>query len=362
VPEEERLRGEGDGRDLVYLDVWEGPVSAIQEDRIREVALGGPDTAMRAKVVWQVKALPLGAEEPGDQSVETFLDEKLNPPSVPNLAARSLRPQTIEDPCNISPESRYRGPENQLYRVEVHKGGNAGINGATFKWSRDNGMAVFAIRRLRGQTVILEDLGRDPRFGLSVGDWVEIVDDDSILLASATPLFRVHEIDLLEMAVTLENGPSPTFGISEQKHPLLRRWDQKPPLKTKLRNRGDVVTDGTVPIIEEGEWIPLEDGVEVQFAKAEGSIYRTGDYWLIPARTATGDVEWPGPPEAPPFVPRHGIDHHFAPLASITVTGEGVVTVDLEHRRTFELLAKPQRPRQASSRPAKKPASRRQER
>ena len=40
-----------------YLDVWERHVTYIEDDRIREVALGGPDTATRAKVVWQVKIM-----------------------------------------------------------------------------------------------------------------------------------------------------------------------------------------------------------------------------------------------------------------------------------------------------------------
>jgi len=40
---------------LIYLDVWERHVTYIQDDSIREVALGGADTATRAQVVWQVR-------------------------------------------------------------------------------------------------------------------------------------------------------------------------------------------------------------------------------------------------------------------------------------------------------------------
>ena len=43
------------GSSLVYLDVWERHITCIEDDRIREAALGGPDTATRAKIVWQVK-------------------------------------------------------------------------------------------------------------------------------------------------------------------------------------------------------------------------------------------------------------------------------------------------------------------
>jgi hypothetical protein len=75
--------------------------------------------------------------------------------------------------------------------------------------------------------------------------------------------------------------------------------------------------------VKEGGWIDLEDGIEIQFMpinkKGEAHRYRTGDYWLIPARVSTGDIEWPvehkdggiGPISQPPF----GIRHHYAPLA-----------------------------------------------
>jgi hypothetical protein len=44
-------------KDLVYLDVWQREISAIEDPGIREVALGGPDTATRVQTVWQVRVL-----------------------------------------------------------------------------------------------------------------------------------------------------------------------------------------------------------------------------------------------------------------------------------------------------------------
>jgi hypothetical protein len=43
------------GNYLVYLDVWEHLITAVEDESIREVALGGPDTAARSKLVYQVK-------------------------------------------------------------------------------------------------------------------------------------------------------------------------------------------------------------------------------------------------------------------------------------------------------------------
>ena len=40
---------------VVYLDVWERHITALEDDSIREKALGRPDTATRTQVIWQVK-------------------------------------------------------------------------------------------------------------------------------------------------------------------------------------------------------------------------------------------------------------------------------------------------------------------
>ena len=69
----------------------------------------------------------------------------------------------------------------------------------TFKWSRENGSVVFPVRSIEsaGSTtgVTLEHLGRDMRFGLQEGDWVEVVDDKYVLHGRSEPLLMVSSID-----------------------------------------------------------------------------------------------------------------------------------------------------------------------
>ena len=66
--------------------------------------------------------------------------------------------------------------------------------------------------------------------------------------------------------------------------------------------------------------LPLEDGLEVRF---EGDVeraqqYRRGDYWTIPVRVVTGEVEWHKGPNGRPQPKRpQGIDYHYAPLAVV---------------------------------------------
>ena len=48
-----------------------------------------------------------------------------------------------------------------------------------------------------------------------------------------------------------------------------------------------------------------------------GGVYQTGDSWLIPARTITGEVQWPVDEVTgkPLFEPSQFIKHHYCPLA-----------------------------------------------
>ena len=322
-----------EGKYLVYLDLWERHLTYIEDDLIREVALAGPDTATRAKIVWQVKlANKLGEMQPGPlkDDYKAFLDvirDKIKPGSG-KLRARARKQKDTDEPCLTSPEARYRGAENQLYRVEIHKGGVA-WNGkkkdgggnqdaaATFKWSRDNGSVIFPIRQLAGTKVVVEHLGRDERSSLRQWDWVEVVDDDRVLRGEVGQLAQVDEIDIGELTVTLKVSPGtnlPDYQENDARHPLLRRWDNK---------------SDAIPVSEgnqEKDWSDLKDGVQIQFQP--GATYRTGDNWLIPARTVTGDVEWPGPVDNPTAIPPHGIVHYYAPLAIIYVDANGNITAN----------------------------------
>jgi len=123
---------------------------------------------------------------------------------------------------------------------------------------------------------------------------------------------------------------------------VLRLWDQE---SGDPRIGGLELRDGAAIIKEDApganeNWLNLEEGIKIQFVRSSTPtpvVYRPGDYWLIPARTATGDVEWPGPVGNPAPVPPHGVEHHYAPLARMKVEATGIsVVADL--RRKFPWL------------------------
>ena len=46
-----------DGLYVAYLEAWERHITALEDETIKETALGGPDTTTRTKTVWQVRML-----------------------------------------------------------------------------------------------------------------------------------------------------------------------------------------------------------------------------------------------------------------------------------------------------------------
>jgi hypothetical protein len=329
---------------LVYLDVWERHVAAAERADLLEVALGGIDTTTRAELVWQVRVLR-SRRALSCADLAGLARERL-----PLLRARAGQPSELPDPRVIDPlAGGYRGMEDRLYRVEIQRGGRAnaaavGSGVATFTWSRENGSVLFAVlhHSAAGREVVLklEGLAGDPRRGLAPGDWVQLVDDASTMRGVSSPLLQVERVDLREATVVVAGAADET-GSDPDLHPVLRRWDH-----AAHDGSSPAAGDEGVLLVREATtadpgWIELEDGVLVQFpAPAPGQTpndYRTGDYWLVPARTATRDVIWShetvdGEEVARPRPP-DGIEHYFAPLAIASMGGDGSWTVDTDCRR-----------------------------
>jgi hypothetical protein len=324
---------------LIYLDVWENSFSALQDSSIREVALNGADTAVRAGVVWQVRSheWTAGVTDADFDSVSkdwASFTEAWQAAHRGQLRVRTaaLSESDSLEPTTIAPDSAYRGPQNQLYRVEIHHSGTA-KEGATFKWSRENASVTFAIKSFADPVLTLSGLGRDSRSSLAPGDWIEIADDDSVFEHVVPGLRQVESVDNQRNLVTLKDKTTSTVGTRADRHPFVTRWDHKP---GDPRKGGLEIKDGAA-VVREGAntWLKLESGIEIQFEGSDpAQHYRAGDYWLIPARTATGSVDWPQKSGEPLGQAPNGIEHHYAPLAIVKWDGSAI-TMSRPFRRKF---------------------------
>lgn len=325
------------GTYLVYLRAWQRHISALEAPLIREQALGGPDTATRARQIAQVRALALPSHTVAadgsssaawncDSALDSW-DDLVNTPRA-RLSARA-EPQLFNPGlCEIATSAGYRRLENQLYRVEIHSGGIT----PTFKWSRENGSIAYAVQEVRVDratsrtTVRLAARGRDANLGLALHDRVELVDDDAELQNRSGTLFEYLNDGDDALELVLDGVPFGTLGQDLSRHPVLRRWDHRPTM----------AGENALPIVE-GTWTILEDGVQIRF-EASGS-YRPGDYWQIPARTASADVEWPRDEDGEPIACAcAGIEDGLCRLGLVAVDGDGLIAVISDCRNIFPPL------------------------
>ncbi len=300
---------DSDGIYLAYLDVWQRHITALEDDEIREKALNGVDTATRTQTLWQVRwlrAADLGAAVNCLTPLPAY--DSATAAGTGTLAARAQPGGASSDPCIVPTSAGYRRLENQLYRVEVHDAGDLGV--ATFKWSRENGTVVAHWLSQNGDQITVSSAGRDAVLGFTSGDWVELLDSERELLALPGTLVRLLSVS--DNVLTLDTATA-TGSIdlaNFQSQPKVRRWESAGALQPG-----------------NSDWLDLEDGVQIQLSTGS---YRSGDYWLIPARTNTGEVEWPLDPVSgnPAARAPAGIQHHYCRLAVMTFDGGSWTRID----------------------------------
>ncbi|HEY0555605.1 MAG TPA: DUF6519 domain-containing protein [Thermoanaerobaculia bacterium] len=291
---------------LAYLDAWEEHVTALDDAGLADPALGGADTATRSQVVAQVKLANVADASGADDATPDLFPPGWNPGGDP-----------VPPPVTLAARSAGTPLDNQLFRVEIHQGG--GLGQATFKWSRDNGVAVAAITTIAGNDLTLASPPSPaPEKLFAAGQWVEVTSRAAGLRGEPGVLVRLLRVQ--GSVLTVESWPGPG-GTAPAGVDRVRRWGSP---------GGGVPPEGVtvaVPADNDG-YLALADGIEVRFAGTADAVVATGDYWLIPSRAAAG-VLWPVDPDGEPAARQpDGIRHHYAPLYLFKLTGGSWAPVD----------------------------------
>lgn len=300
------------GRHLVYVDAWEREVTAVEDPRLTDPAVG-VDTAARVQTVWQVKVLHDDATGVDCTTPEEEIPGWLaaTAPSGGKLTTDAVGTPADDDPCSVPPDGGYRGWDNRLYRVEVHDGGPLGQ--ATFKWSPDNASVATALLGTDATRTVLTvaRTGHDDVQRIREGGWVEVLDDARELSGRPGFMARVLTADPVGDAtqqVTLSAAlPSDFDPAQPARRTRLRQW---------YAADSAVGADGVLKVSDALAGLVLQDGVQVTFSADEDSVLFTGDHWNFTARSADGSVQQLT--EAPPRGPRH----FYGRLAVVDLPGE----------------------------------------
>jgi hypothetical protein len=315
----------------VYLQVWQRFVTGLDDPDLLEPALGQADTTGRLQTVWRVIASPPNPtvlpSTPTSGPLSPYCQAMYQAAATPSTGTMTAGTvgATTDCGCAPIPAAGYQGVENQLYRVEIHQGDDETT--ATFKWSRENGSVVQAVTAVNGSTVQVSSLGPDANLGFQVQEWVELSDDSALfgpVPNQAGTLYQIQSIQTGVPSLTLSGSAT---AVDPGQNARIRRWDQS----------GPSASSTGIPL-SAATWIGLENGIQVCFAPG---TYSPGDYWTIPARTATGTIEWPSPGSAAPtYEPPRSMLVGQAPLGCIHWTPEPATqpyTVD-DCRLLFEPL------------------------
>jgi hypothetical protein len=330
-----------EGYYAVYLDVWPRHITFLEDPDLLEVALGRTDTTTRTKNIWQVKTLKIDVTDT-QKALANFESKILR--STGKLRAR-VKPKPLQGGCEPIISTGYSGDENRLYRVEIHSSGT--LSGSkesplapVFKWSREN---AFVAAKILGVTcdpdnenkmsIVIENRRNDDLYTFREDQWVEVTDDYSELWNIPSQILKINEVEdnlqesqsILKVTVSNRCGTQLLDYILDKgnyvsKNPKVRRWntpDDKWSMLGYTNTLSNAQPDNVIKYAANTDgYIDLEDGIQLKF---EAGDYVAGDYWLIPARTITKNIEWPTvtsssnivEPEALPSM----MEHHYCPLA-----------------------------------------------
>ena len=322
--------------DLVWVEVQEHPVTALEDAELREVGLGGPDTSTRIRLQYRVhvqRDVDADCEVAWEATVGDDVDARGILATDANLTVDFVPNTVPDDLCTPEVAGGYLSHMNQAIRVQA-------IDDHTFTWGFDNASSVYRVDLgADRQTISFRnspvDEAHRPRSGQVVEllPWASVLpnhqvqagivgafgvvdqsfDPDTDQLTLAAPVAAFGELDWAGHPDAAEMSADGTYVY-------LRVWD-----------RG---TDPSAPDIAMniGNPVPLgTTGLQVTFS---GSA-RTGDHWILAARPAepTRVVPWNLRQGRPP----HGPVRARAPLAILRWDAAGNVTVG-DCRRRFRPL------------------------
>jgi len=295
-----------DGQYGVIFTSWDREVTDIDDPAIVETALNGAETATRLQSAWRIDVVQV---DPGLSVASCDIEVPNFPPEHNGRVAVFLDAATAADnPCVLPDAGGYRGLEHQLYRVEVHRVIGDDI---VFKWQRDNANLVSQVDAV-GTTFRVDDIGRDEVSGFQEAGFVELTNERLMLANESGDLLKVGSIQRAVRQIEVNTAFAETHAetavdrSADGPRPRARRWDGRTIAST---------TNPDQPLV-------IERGLVMRI---EGTSFREGDYWIIPARTATiadpGMIEWPQTDAGAAIaVAPHGVDFAYGKVALVDLT------------------------------------------
>ncbi|MBK9036234.1 MAG: hypothetical protein IPL61_34155 [Myxococcales bacterium] len=320
-----------DRTDLVYVEAWQQPVTAVEDSELFEVALGGPDTSTRLRTMWRVRVAPgaAGADCPaawkalvdGWAAAGAGVVDATGERTVDAALTVTYTAGAVGDLCAPAIAAGFLGAENQTIRVQL-------VDATHLTWGYDNGAPLYrATIGADRRTITLATDPRDQAHWPSAGQVVEVLPWSAVLsngekLADETGhLARVttgydpgaHAF-VLDALTPLPAGFETAWSGRADAAALAPGF-----VFVRVWNRGD--DHASAPAIPFVVGTPLALGTTGLQVEITGVHRARGDHWIIAARPKTPDQVVPWALEDGRLA--HGTRRFFAPLALVRWRADG---------------------------------------
>jgi hypothetical protein len=311
--------------ELIVQRVREHEVGAVEDHALREVALGGPDTAQRVRLIQHIERYATTSADCAGALAEVAKDHwpglqvvgptgRLEPTARLLVTLKNVNKQP--DPCEPASQGGYLGADNQLIRVQVSKKG--------LLWGFDNASFLYRVdvaTTAAGTTVVLKARPVDAFHQPRANQAVELLRSTAQLhngayVAASTGEVRTPSTpyDPDKQSLTLTPALPAEYQTGDKLPPVfLRVWEQELPL-----------TSGT----------PIDLGTTGVQVTLTGGPFAVGSFWLIAVRPSTPVAVYPGrylDGPQPPDGPRQWV----CPLALLGWNAQGGITSFHDCRNPF---------------------------
>lgn len=371
--------------DLVYLEVWQQPVSAVEDGELFEEALGGPDTSQRVRTTarvrmvgvddtscsgaWAELTAQLQADGRGAWDAETaVLTSDLR------LIVDFGETGDEEDLCAPEIAEGYLGARNTAIRVQLVDPTDTG-SAAAFTWGYDNGAPLYRVsinttNNPDRTTVTFLTEPKDQAHWPLAGQHVELVPLSAILdpnrelvgeghgrceeqtggellsvghghLATVVTDYEPPTGTATTGTVILDGHPPNGFNMLANAHEDAALNDEGLPRDfacyLRVWDRGtDLSSDARIGIMPGGAAVPLGNtGITVQLT---GNHVGADAHWIIAARPNTPSQVVPWDLQHDDGRAPHGVTSYLCPLSVIDWAGDEPVVHDC--RETFRPLTR----------------------
>ncbi|HEY3551219.1 MAG TPA: DUF6519 domain-containing protein [Gaiellaceae bacterium] len=298
--------GVPEGDEAVWLYLREQEVGAVEDPVLLDVALGGPDTSERLRIVQRVVRSATGEtscagalgdlEKSWEENGFTFDPETMRLESASTLQVSFQEVATGPTLCEPFAQGGYLGAENQLIRVQVASVDRSGA--PTLVWGFDNAYFMYRI-----SDAVVDDAAGTTTLTLASAP-VDSFHQPAALQAVEVLRAAAHLTqetggadDYVAAATGVVTACATAYNPDEGTLVISTALDADTTASPLLFLR---VWQDTIPGAAAGAVTLGDTGIQVTLASSSGTFH-AGDYWQFAVRPAT-------PTEVSPVYPQRILD------------------------------------------------------